>query len=107
MAVEGSRKRASNVGHQQYGRLITLEDGTTAFQPSNAISDAEGNGVNVSRSEENRDNHSLNVRPDNALSTDELLNLVYRELRLLNIRFEEAFDTKIPQLGTEDLNDEN
>lgn len=37
----------------------------------------------------------------------ETLTLIYRELRLLNIRFEEAFDTKIPQLGTEDLSDEN
>lgn len=33
MATESSRKRAANVGHHEYGRLVTLADNTTAFQP--------------------------------------------------------------------------
>lgn len=39
MATQSSRKRAANVGHHTLGRLVTLDDGTTAFLPSNAISD--------------------------------------------------------------------
>lgn len=33
MAVPNSRKRSANVGHHNYGRLITLSDGTDAFVP--------------------------------------------------------------------------
>jgi hypothetical protein len=36
MATEASRKRSGNVGHHAYGRLVTLGDGTTAFQPYTA-----------------------------------------------------------------------
>lgn len=47
MAVSDNRKRSANVGHHQYGQLITLADGTTAFQVLNGISDKSGNTVGV------------------------------------------------------------
>ena len=49
MAVEGSRKRSSNVGHHLDGELILLPDGTTAFRQeiSASLADSpnmDGNG---------------------------------------------------------------
>lgn len=37
MATEASRKRSAAAGHHQYGSLVTLADGTTAFLPSSSI----------------------------------------------------------------------
>lgn len=39
MATDLNRKRSANVGHHVFGQLVTLDDGTTAFQPVNVLGD--------------------------------------------------------------------